>query len=282
MTCFRKLTIWMVLSAATVSAAFAYFHFWHQRPPRIENATIAAPTGPWQNLFDSGFPAISSRPVYPHSVIPGGVSSVAELRQILADNPQLAAHLKNFDLNRAVLVRSASPRAAYVSYRTGNLIFWTARKLTIARGEALITDGKRTIRGRCGNDISDVPQAPRSPSLEPTAREFDTPVLAPMPAPELTYSTPEFTPFSFPSGEPPLLPPPLTPAVPPISPSTFLILPPYIGGPSNDGPNVLPPVSVPEPPTFLLLSLSGVVAGLRGSWIRRKHSKANQSFSARQ
>jgi hypothetical protein len=270
----RKLTIWMLLSAATASAAFAYFHFGHKQPPDIENAITVAPAEPWQSRFDSALPAGPSRPVYPYSVIPGGVSNVAELRQMLKDDPQLAAHLKDFDLNKAVLVRAAAPRAAYVSYRVGNHIFWTTRKLTIARGEALITDGKRTIRGRCGNDISDVPLTPLSASVDPTPREFDTPVLAPVPPPEIVLN-PSSSPFDGLLIPPPLLiPPSATPA-----PNNFIFVPPIFGGPSYVGPSVPAPTSVPEPPTFLLLSLGGAVAGLFGLWTKRKRSKASQIFS---
>ena len=262
----RKLTIWMLLSAATVSAAFAYFHFGHKQPPDIENAITVAPAEPRQSRFDSALPAGPTRPVYPYSVIPGGVSNVAELRQMLKDDPQLAAHLKDFDLNKAVLVRAAAPRAAYVSYRVGNHIFWTTRKLTIARGEALITDGKRTIRGRCGNDISDVPLTPLSPSADPTSKEFDTPVLAPVPPPEIALIPPSF-PFWGPPIPPPLLTPPA--ATPPSNTISF-VPPIFIGGPGGGIPTDPPPTSVPEPPTFLLLSLGGAIVGLRGLWVKRR------------
>jgi hypothetical protein len=48
-------------------------------------------------------------------------------------------------------------------------VYWTAKKLQLAEGETLLSDGRSEIRGRCGNRISDVPQLPveaRGPSEE--------------------------------------------------------------------------------------------------------------------
>jgi hypothetical protein len=57
----------------------------------------------------------------------------------------------------------------YVSYRKGDKVYWTAKKLQLAEGETLLSDGRSEIRGRCGNRISDLPQLPveaRGPSEE--------------------------------------------------------------------------------------------------------------------
>jgi hypothetical protein len=48
----------------------------------------------------------------------------------------------------------------YVSYRKGEQVYWTARKVTLAEGESILSDGQNDIRARCGNRISDTPQLP--------------------------------------------------------------------------------------------------------------------------
>jgi hypothetical protein len=243
--------------------ACAYFHLRHEPPGPVERAGTHLSSEVWQPLFDSLVAPVSpmlaapARPVYPYSVIPGGVSNVEELRQRLKDDPLIAEHLKNFDLSKAALVRTTAPRAVYVSYRVGDLIFWTRTKLTVARGELLVTDGKRTIRGRCGNDISDVPRLPRSPSLEPSPREFDHPLLAARPPLEPSDFEPGLIGLGFPPNSPPFGGPVLTPGTshPPVS------VPPYLGvGP--EGSATPAPSPTPELPTSLLLSLGGAAAGL--------------------
>lgn len=182
--------------------------------------------------------------LYPYSVIPGGVESVEELRSALARDPAVAAHYAAFDLARARLVRMDQPRSAYVSYRLGGHIFWTSHKLTIRRGETVITDGDHTARTRCGNLVADVPMGPLSPR-EPTPEIFDTemPMDMPMgPGPEVEspptsewmlkpptigISPPDpgggvyipFTPLPF---DGPLLP--ITPSVPTPEPNILVLV----------------------------------------------------------
>ena len=125
--------------------------------------------------------------LYPYSVIPGGVESVEELRSALAHDPAAAAHYAGFDLARARLLRMDQSRAAYVSYRLSGHIYWTSHKLTIRKGETVITDGDHTARTRCGNLVADVPLGPLSPR-EPTPEIFDSalPLDVPMgPGPEV-------------------------------------------------------------------------------------------------
>jgi hypothetical protein len=116
----------------------------------------------------------SARLVYPFSVIPGGVTSVAELREAIARDPVVAAHYARFDLGKARVIRLAGGESAYVSYRRGNQVYWTSRKVKLATGEMVITDGLHTARSRCGNQVSDIPDEPFSEE-EPPAETLDTP-----------------------------------------------------------------------------------------------------------
>ena len=100
------------------------------------------------------------RQAYRYSVIRGGAFSVAELDAALETDPVVAAHYAVFDRARTRLTRAATSQAVYVSYRQGDRVYWTRHKLRLARDEALLTDGVRTARARCGNRISTTPQVP--------------------------------------------------------------------------------------------------------------------------
>ncbi len=111
-------------------------------------------------------------PVYPYSVIPGGARDSAELRNALHDDPIAARHYTGFAVEHAVLEWVHADRRAYVSYRLNGRIYWTAHRVRIARGEYVLTDGVATVRARCGNRISDVPQTPVA-SAEPPEEAMD-------------------------------------------------------------------------------------------------------------
>jgi hypothetical protein len=123
-----------------------------------------------------------------------------------------------------------------VSYRIGEEIFWTKKRLKVAKGERLITDGTKFTRTRCANVLSEVPQGKTSPD-EPAPGVFDAPLNPP------SEPTPFMPPILIGGGS---LNPPSgsTPSIPPV----------VIGqGPLDpaDGGNSFDPV--PEPTTILLL-----------------------------
>ncbi len=117
----------------------------------------------------------SSRPVYPYSVVSGGVQSVEELRIAMRFDPVVAAHFADFDLSRTRIERVTVSRAVYVSFRSGNRIGWTSRRLTLQPGETLLTDGQNQARTRCGNRIKEVAPAEISKE-EPTPETLDIPL----------------------------------------------------------------------------------------------------------
>jgi hypothetical protein len=120
----------------------------------------------------------TSRPVYPYSVVPGGVEDAKELKWVAEHDPIVAAHYAGFDYARAQVVRLTLARTVYLSYRIGNRIYWTSHRVTLKKGEKLITDGRITARTRCANRVEETqPQQEASPS-EPTAEKFEEPVRA--------------------------------------------------------------------------------------------------------
>jgi len=119
----------------------------------------------------------SSRPVYPYSVVPGGVEDARELKWVAEHDPIVAAHYAGFDYAHARIVRLTLAQTVFVSYRIGNHVYWTRHRITLHKGEKLITDGKMTARARCANRVEEVPQQLNS-SPEPPVAKFEEPVGA--------------------------------------------------------------------------------------------------------
>jgi hypothetical protein len=119
---------------------------------------------------------IESRPIYAYSVVPGGVKDAHELKWVAQHDPVVASHYAGFDYGRARVERLALARSVYVSYRLGNRVYWTRRRVTLKKGETVITDGKITARSRCGNRVEEAPQQATS-SSEPPVAKFDEPML---------------------------------------------------------------------------------------------------------
>ena len=118
-----------------------------------------------------------SRPIYPYSVVPGGVEDAKELKWVAEHDPIVAAHYAGFDYDHARVVRLTLARTAFVSYRIGNHIYWMHRRITLHKGETVITDGHITARGRCANRVEEKPQQ-EAASPEPAPEKFDQPIAS--------------------------------------------------------------------------------------------------------
>jgi hypothetical protein len=118
---------------------------------------------------------IENRPVYPYSVVPGGVRDARELKWAAEHDPVVRSHYAGFDYDHARVVRLVLARTAYVSYRIGTKVYWTRHRVTLKKGETVITDGKITARSRCANRVEEVSQQATS-SSEPPAAKFEEPV----------------------------------------------------------------------------------------------------------
>lgn len=118
---------------------------------------------------------VGDRPVYPYSVVAGGVKDARELKWVAEHDPVVASHYAGFDYDHARVVRLVLARTVYLSYRIGNQVYWTRHRVTLKKGETVITDGKITGRTRCANRVEEVPQQATS-SSEPPAAKFEEPV----------------------------------------------------------------------------------------------------------
>jgi hypothetical protein len=135
----------------------------------------------WQQAVNWGkqkLQAETQRPgepvIYPYSVVPGGVHSLAELRQAMKTDPVVASAYAKFNLAKFQIVKLSHEEYAYVSYRIGSDVFWTTKRLRICKGETLVTDGEYVARTRCGNQLSRVPHV-NTWSSEPPAEVLNTP-----------------------------------------------------------------------------------------------------------
>jgi PEP-CTERM motif len=222
--------------------------------------------------------ALPRRVVYPYSIIPGGVQTPEDLRQVSDHDRLIGGHYAGFDFRNARIIEVDQPKLVYVSYRMGDKIFWTAKKISLHKGEKLITDGKITARARCANQVSEKAQPAISPA-EPDAAAFEMPFdgtaaqipfpsdlnalmaphegsgLGPATSPIQTVGT---APFPG-GGVPPIYPPPIPSKGCP---------PGETGGPGKPCHHKPPPPPVPEPATVLLVS-----SGIAGIYLRRRKAR---------
>jgi len=208
----------------------------------------------------------SDRPVYPYSVIPGGVSGPYELQDAVLHDPVIARHFAGFNYDRARLVQVSKPQSAYVSYRIGGRVYWTRRKVSLHPGEMLLTDGTIVARTRCGNRIAAAPLDAGSP-LEPAPEELEQPrALAP-----------PLVPAAMVDPIPSMLPDPAIPEQKGVVEAPLVqhggipwfIPPVYIPGGSSGGPGV-PLAVTPEPGSLLLISSGLAAMGWRVRKARKK------------
>jgi hypothetical protein len=203
------------------------------------------------------------RPVYLYSIIPGGIQSAEELQHVVEHDPVAAQHFRGFDYQRARLVEVAQKQSMYVSYRIGDKVYWTRKKVSLRPGETLISDGKIVARTRCGNRVALAPLGPPA-LLDPLELDLDQPL----------FSNDMLTREVDPQAESyaTSLPPPATAnTVQPtrgkrLIPLFFLPFAALPGGSSH-----APLAVTPEPGTMLLLStgLAGVYWRVRQSRRRR-------------
>jgi hypothetical protein len=218
-------------------------------------------------------PQLVTRPVFPYSIVPGGVRDAKELRSAADSDPVVAEHYSGFRIARAHSVQLRQPLLMYVSYRRDNRVYWTRKPMTIPAGETLLTDGENFARTRCANRLSPVAAKPLA-ATEPASEQLNEPTFIPpllanlLPGEEIGFFPGTGAQLVPPSGTPqgvappppgsqtpPVLPPILFPGGPPISPNTPVPPP--------------PPVNTPEPGTFALL-LAGIATAVLTFVLRRR------------
>ena len=172
----------LVLACASMAFVFASIALQHLTPslfrasrtPEPSREAVEASRRLLLMAQQESLRQIENRPVYPYSVVPGGVRDAKELKLVSERDPVVRAHYAGFDYQHARVVRLLLARAAYVSYRIGNQVYYTKHRVMLKKGENIITDGKIIVRSRCGNRVEEMPQQLNS-ALEPPAVNFDEP-----------------------------------------------------------------------------------------------------------
>jgi hypothetical protein len=277
-----------VVTVGLLSIAFSYAitRFTSNQPYTIH--TVWKDAVRFGNLLH-GSPHSRGPVIYPYSIIPGGVHSLAELERAIARDPVVAAQYANFDLAKFRVIKLKKDQYAYVSYRIGGDVFWTKKKLKLCKGETVFTDGQYYARTRCGNQLSEIPQ-PAVWSQEPSDEVLNTPA-APSGEPETeafaaVLPGPAGAGNSFTPGGPIQLPPPgdtTTTTPPPTTPFVPLVPPPPIcgnGGCNESIPPVPPPSPAPENSTLVLMG-SGIIA-LAICLLRRRKAALAAAVNNRQ
>jgi PEP-CTERM motif len=265
------LTVTTLVAVALVSPNILARHSIRSTPqPAWDRITPPAPTVAFTPLQVLP-PQLEEtrRPVYPYSIVPGGIENSGELQTAIQGDPVVAAHYSDFEISRARTMRLDQARPVYVSYRLGDKVFWSTKKLILASGETLITDGTHQARTRCGNRVSETPQLPVSkeqPSLKALEIPLDPALLSELESPPILPMAPPTTSIAFPEGA----------GGPPGGGWFFLpVVPIFPGGGGSSAttppvvpavvPPIPPPTATPEPGTLLL-----VVSGVAGGWAARK------------
>ena len=209
----------------------------------------------------------AQRPVYPYSIVPGGIQSGEELRRVVEHDSVVAGHYAGFDYRHARVIQLTEPKLVYLSYRMGNKVFWTHKQVTLRKGEKLITDGSITARTRCANQVSVLPRAEVTPA-EPQVALMEQPIPSPIALPNLLPAPyPGLSQVLAPAGPPPGYGPPIG-ILPPIANPPTCVPPKNAKSESVPGkPKPCPPPptppGVPEPATILLVS-----SGIAGIYLR--------------
>jgi hypothetical protein len=297
----RRLCLAVAISLVTASAslvALSYlgpslFRARQIAPSTFEQPETSRDQGTLNTVVSQAQP---SHPVYPYSVVPGGVEDAKELKWVAEHDPIVAAHYAGFDYAHAQVVRLTLARTVYMSYRIGNRVYWMGHRVTLHKGEKLITDGRMTARGRCANRVEEKPQQQASPN-EPAPEAFDKPVESgegtAMQSPEVPFQsallnrppTPGFdpggplslyNPFTGGNGlalSPPPLPLGVCGPVPVKKGATETASAAGGNGKKKPGPcgSTGTPSTVPEPGTWVMF-ISGLAA--IGWQARRKHCRA--------
>ena len=189
-----------------------------------------------------------SRPVFKYSIVPGGVRSADEVIRAMQRDPVVAEHYARVVPASLRVETLPAPLSVHVSYRVGDQVFWTKKTLTLSKGEKVLTDGKTTLRERCGNILSVEPLAPAL-ETEPAPPEFEWRIDPGAPTGSVAG-------LNGILGDPPAPPP----GPPPGTPTPFSLDPP-------------PPTVVPEPSTWVLIATG---LGLGAAQVLRRRAGRNQ------
>jgi hypothetical protein len=215
-------------------------------------------------------PAI--RRIYGHSIVPGGIHSVEELKRVIVTDPLAARHYAGFDVTKAYITRLPHDELVFLSYRLNHKIYFTSVLRLIRGGEEVLTDGNNYILTRCGNEIVSSFHGPVDAAQEPMDLDI---VVAEMPAAQQLEVASVLTPVPVPPAEPavPPAPPSATPGPPPsdggVAPPPVYFVPVGSSDPPTGGTPVQMAADDLDPPTEITLLICGLAAILAWRFLTR-------------
>ena len=172
--------------------------------------------------------ARAGRAIYPYSLIPGGVRNSFELSESIAHDPVLAEHYRDIRPAAMFPLRLVTDTEGYVSYRVGSHIYWTHHLVRIRKGELVLTDGYRMVRGRCGNQIVPAYLRPKGvpttlDPMEPPPVVFESgyPPVMNVPPAQALLAEKDAPPFPITPATPGGSTPPFWP---PVAPASCMVL----------------------------------------------------------
>ena len=116
------------------------------------------------------------------------IHSVADFKRTVDNDPVLIRHFEGFNWENARLGKQNETLLVHVSHRKGEVIKQTSKPIRLPKGDGYITDGVRTIRTYCCNDLD----------ISPSAGIPEKPMAAADPPPSLL---PEILPAELFAGE---------------------------------------------------------------------------------
>jgi hypothetical protein len=125
------------------------------------------------------------------ALISGGITSVEEFLQRVAEDPTLNSFFGSCEVEAAIQPLP-DDILVFMAFRRGQEIKWTRRPLLVHKGEYVLTFCGKTVLARCGNLISWTPMQPSEdvpPSLlEAPVEESPNPQASDHPAPSYLAS----------------------------------------------------------------------------------------------
>jgi hypothetical protein len=106
------------------------------------------------------------------ALIPGGITSVEEFRQRVAEDPTLNSFFGSCNVE-ATIEPLPDDILVFIAFRRGEEIKWTRRPLLVHKGEYVLTFCGKTVLARCGNLIS---WSPMQPSEDVPPSLLETPI----------------------------------------------------------------------------------------------------------
>jgi len=101
------------------------------------------------------------------------IKSIYDFRQTVEKDPTLQNHFQDFKWEEAKINILNSTTYAKVSHRSGSIIKETKKSITLPKGDKIITDGNRTVRFFCCNDVI-IPKA----TLPAPPKKINKPMIA--------------------------------------------------------------------------------------------------------